>query len=135
MASKFLPIHDPSRKKARELCKNCCSNLERWQTITEYVTRNFSYDYIRAILIPKKNGLPDIDRCWKRRMGICLDIASMTVGMLKAVGINAYLIVGFADKKYHAWVEATISGKNYYYDHSNPKGTKVKEYQTTGLFE
>ena len=135
MSSKYLPVHDPSRRMAQEICKDCHSQLEKWIKITNYVNKSFVYDYIRAITIPKRGSLPDLDRCWNMHMGICLDIASMTTGMLQAVGINARLIFGFADRSYHAWVEAKIGDETYRYDHENPKDNKVKKYRKIRAFK
>lgn len=125
MASMYLPYHAESRVKARELVKDIRDPTERYKTITDFVTKNFRYDYIRAIKIPKKNGLPDIDHCWNTKMGVCLDIAAMTVGMLSAVGFKSYLCIGFADQCWHAWVETVVNGKRVRYDHTG----KAKKYK------
>ena len=119
--------------KAKELCQGLKTLPERYEAITKYVSDQFVYDYIRAATIPKKNGLPDIDRCWKRKMGICLDIASMTVGMLRAVSVPCNLVFGWADDNYHAWVEARIGGKRYLYDHDDPNG-RVKTYRKRNMY-
>jgi transglutaminase-like putative cysteine protease len=66
-------------------------------------------------------------------MGICLDIAAMTTGMLRAVATPANLIIGWADDKYHAWVEARIEGQRYLYDHDDPKG-QVKTYKRERMY-
>lgn len=129
MNSKLLPVHEPSRAYAQFLCTGIVSQAEKWQKVTAWVSKAFTYDFVRAFTTPKKNGTPDLERCWNLRMGICLDIASLTVGMLRACGINAYMVWGHADNNYHAWVEATISGKTYRYDHENIKGDKVKTYK------
>lgn len=130
MSNKLLPVHEPSRKYAVELCKGCKTKHEKWYTITNYVSRAFAYDYIRAILISKKNGVPDLDRTWKLHMGICLDIASLTVGMLRAVGINANMAFGKVGRYYHAWVEANIDGEFAMYDHDAKPG-KTLLYKKT----
>lgn len=115
----FLPYHTASRQAAREIVARLpTGDLEgRWNAITKYVDTMFGYDYIRAITVPKKNGYPDVDRCWKNRMGICMDIAAMTAGMLKAAGVPAKLVIGKANRQPHAWVEADIHGRTLRYDH------------------
>lgn len=101
-----LPKHDPSRRKAVELTKTCTNEEEKYQKITAYINRYFAYDFIRATQVArKKNVPPDIDRCWRYRMGICLDLSAMAVGMLDEIGIPATLVTGTADKTYHAWVQ------------------------------
>jgi transglutaminase-like putative cysteine protease len=109
------------------------SLLDRYNAITKYVSTKIAYDYIRAITIPKKNGLPNVARCWDCHMGICLDIASLTAGMLRAVSVPCNLVIGWADGQYHAWVEARIDGKRYLYDHDDPKGT-VKTYKRERMY-
>ena len=101
--------------------------------LTQYVSKHIMYDYVRAAMIPKKNGLPDVARCWDRRMGICLDIASLTAGMLRAVSIPASLVIGWADGRRHAWVEARIGGQRLLYDHDDPQG-KVKTYKRQRMY-
>ena len=59
-------------------------------------------------------------------MGICQDISSLVVIMLRAVGIKSYLCIGHADSTYHAWVQAYIGGKVYRYDHENRTGENVQ---------
>lgn len=127
--STMVPYYEPAAEKAKELTKGCTSQLMKYRIITEYVTRCFRYDYVRAILIPKKNGKPDVPRTWEKRMGICLDIASMTTGMLRAVCIKANMCTGKADGKNHAWVEAKVAGQKYIYDHDGKAKTYVTQYR------
>ena len=133
MANKYTPVHEPSRAKAKELCKGLRTLQERYEVITKYISDQFVYDYVRAITIPKKNGLPNVSRCWDKRMGICLDISSLTVNMLRAVSVPCNLVIGWAGGHYHAWVEARMNGKRYLYDHDDPQG-KVKVYKKERMY-
>lgn len=133
MANSYVPHYAPAEKKAKELCKGVRSLRERYDVITEYVSKHIVYDYIRAAVIPKRNGLPDVARCWNRQMGICLDISALTVGMLRAVSVPCNLVIGHADGNYHAWCEARIDGKKYLYDHDDPTG-KVKFYKKERMY-
>lgn len=54
--------------------------------------------------------LPDIKGLLKKKVGICYDIASLAVAMLRISGIPAKLVIGMADKNYHAWVEIINNG-------------------------
>lgn len=103
--SKYLPYHEPSILKAKELCAGLTDAKDKYKKIKDFVNRGFAYDYVKAINIPKRGGLPDIDSCWKKHMGICGDLAAMATGMMRAVGIKAYLVIGHADRICHAWVE------------------------------
>lgn len=124
--SVYVPHHTPSMVQAMKLTATAKSPLNKYNLITSYVTKNFVYDYVRAATIPKRNGLPNVDRCWRNHMGICLDIAAMTTGMLRAVGLKATLCIGHADQQYHAWVETNIDGRIYRYDHDG----KADSYHT-----
>lgn len=70
-----------------------------------WIKNHIAYDYIRAATIPKRgNVLPDIDRCFDQRRGICLDIAGMMVAMLRSMGIASRLEIGKCGRMNHAWV-------------------------------
>lgn len=125
--SRYVPYHAESQVMARQLCAGVRDPAERYRIITGYVTRNFQYDYIRAAKIAKLKGqYPDVDGCWKTHMGVCMDTAALTVGMLRAVGIRCYLCIGHAGAAYHAWVQAYIGGKVLLYDHDNQAKLPVK---------
>ena len=120
----MVPYHEESVAFAWTLTQSCRTHLDKFKKITSYITKFIRYDYVRAITIPKKNGKPDVPRTWEKQMGICIDIAALTTGMLRGVGIRAVMCVGKADRKNHAWVEAEIDGKRYRYDHDG----KAKKY-------
>lgn len=69
-----------------------------------YMESGYCYDYIRAILV-RNGNLPDIDRCYEKAMGICIDLAALTVALLRINGIPARMVIGYVGKQYHAWVE------------------------------
>ena len=122
----MVSYYKPAIKAALEITKDCKTQLEKYNTITEYISHNFAYDYIRAITIPKMNGKPDVPRTWKHHIGICIDIAALTTMMLRALGLKVRMCYGKADRRYHAWVEARIDEKNYRYDFSG----KADKYET-----
>lgn len=114
----YVPYHDGAAQKAVELSAGK-TQYKAYKAITAWVKHSFVYDYVKAYSVAKQKGvLPDVDGCWAKHMGICQDIASMTVGMLRAVGISARFVIGWAGKQYHAWVEADIGGKTYRFDHA-----------------
>ena len=126
MNSQIIPYHEPSVAFAKEITKGCKTRLGMFRAIIHCVSTMFRYDYIRAIQIANTNTKPDIQRTWEKRMGVCQDIAAMTTGMLRGVGINAKMCIGKADKRRHAWVEAEIDGRRFRYDHSG----KAQVYKT-----
>ena len=123
--SPYTPYHAESAQYARQLCRDASTTLEKYRIITSYISRIICYDYIRAAQIAKLKGQrPDIDGCWRKHMGICMDIAALTHNMLNSVGIKSYVCIGYADRQYHAWVEAVIKSVRYRYDHDG----KAKRY-------
>ena len=121
-----VPYHEASAAYARQLTAGMKTAKEKYDAITNYVSKEIKYDFIRAIKIPKHGGTPDVDHAWRDHMGICLDIAALTTGMLRAAKVPASMCIGKADKQQHAWVEAEIGGRKYRYDHDG----KAKAYKT-----
>ncbi len=91
------------------------TEVESYEEVCGFIAKGFVYDYIKAATI-KAGMLPDIDGCYLKRMGVCQDLSAVMCCMLRSQGIPARLMIGYADKNYHAWVEATFSGKDYFFD-------------------
>ena len=99
----------------KKLCNGQSKN-ENYQIIKSFIKNNFIYDFIKAKQI-KKGMLPDMRKLLKTKSGICFDIASFAVAMLRICKIPAKLVIGMADNQYHAWVEIiNEKDKNFYYD-------------------
>ena len=101
--------------KAEELCAGQETGREKYKVITEYVTHAFVYDFVRAVTT-RGDGVPDVDYCFNKGMGICLDLASTSVCMLRTQGVPAKLVIGNANGQYHAWVQATVDGEEKIFD-------------------
>ena len=114
--SQYINYHEIPElvKITKQLCANKGKN-DSYKAIKEYIKANFVYDYIKAVTI-KSGILPDIKGLMKKKQGICFDIASMAVAMLRITGIPAKLVIGHADNQYHAWVEIINDKKNIIYD-------------------
>lgn len=115
---------------ASEICEGLSSDSEKLETIRSYVTHNFVYDYIQALTV-SAGDLPNIDRCWEKRMGICQDLSAVTVCMLRTQGIPAKLMIGYADQNYHAWVAAYIGGEEIQFDPTADMKAIAKPVQYT----
>lgn len=103
-------------KQADKLCKDMTDQKEIFKTVCSYVTSNFVYDYIKSVTV-KPGLLPDIDGCWKNKMGICQDLSAMTCAMLRSQGIPARLMIGTVGaNNYHAWVVAVVDGEERFFD-------------------
>ncbi len=99
--------------KADELCAGK-SEREAYDAVCAYL-KTYAYDVIKAINI-KPGMLPDIDDCFERRRGVCQDLAAVMCCMLRTQGIPSRLVIGMADKNYHAWTVITLDGQDVFYD-------------------
>ena len=64
-------------------------------------------------------------------MGICQDLAAVTACMLRVQGVPAKLVIGYADKYYHAWNTVVINGQELFFDPTNAVGAiNAKKYST-----
>lgn len=105
-------------KQAQEMCKNMKDQGEIYKAVCTYVLQNFIYDYIKSVSVQSMSQqMPDIDGCWKNRMGICQDLAAMTCAMLRSQGVPARLMIGTVGANtYHAWVVAVVNGEERFFD-------------------
>ena len=118
---------------ADKLCKGK-NEKESFEAITKFMTSSFVYDFVKAATV-KAGVLPDIEGCYKKKMGVCQDLSAIMVCMLRSQGIPARLIIGYADKGYHAWTVTEIGGKDVFFDPtaalnaiSKPKKYTVERY-------
>lgn len=99
---------------AEKLCAGK-SQKDSYKLIRKYIIENFAYDFVKAVTV-KAGTLPDIDGTYKKRMGVCQDLSAVMICMLRTQGIPAKLMIGYADKNYHAWTVAIIEGKEVFFD-------------------
>lgn len=104
-------------------------DMEKFSVLCDFMTKNFLYDYVKAVTI-KAGQLPEIDSSWTKKMGVCQDLSAILCSMLRTQGLPARLIIGYADKQYHAWTVTTINGKDYFFDPTAAIGgiSKVIDY-------
>ena len=100
--------------RAKELCAGK-SEEEAFRAVCGFMKSGFMYDYIKALSV-KAGDLPDIDGCYDKRMGICQDLAAVMCCMLRTQGIHARLMIGYADKSYHAWTLTCVNGEDVFFD-------------------
>ncbi len=101
--------------KADELCAGKTDPLDIYQTLCDFMKNSFVYDYIKAVTV-QAGALPDIDGSYDKKMGVCQDLSAILCCMLRTQGLPARLIIGYADKQYHAWTTTEINGKEYFFD-------------------
>ena len=86
-----------------------------YDAVCNFISSEFAYDFVRAATI-SPGELPDIDYCYENRMGICQDLSAVMVCMLRVQGIPARLVIGYADKYYHAWTVTVLDGEEIFFD-------------------
>lgn len=97
------------------MCNSINEKIVKYSYICDYVVTHYRYDYVKAVL--KKSGArPDIDETYRKGMGICQDLAAVTVAMLRSQGIPSKLVIGYVGKQYHAWVTAKVGNKELFFD-------------------
>ena len=110
------------------------SPAQVYDSVCNYMANNFAYDYVRAKSVGAE-VLPDIEDSFTRQMGICQDLSAITVCMLRVQGIPARLMIGYADKQYHAWTVATVNGEEKFFDPTVAvNALKVKTYTTERFY-
>lgn len=89
--------------KAAELTKGESDPLKKVEKIYDFVVKTLSYDKEKAKTV-KSGYLPVLDDVLAAKKGICFDYASLMAGMLRSQGVPCKLVVGYAGKAYHAWI-------------------------------
>ena len=97
------------------ICAGLYSDQEKFEVIKKYITDNYVYDFDRAKKLTS-GTLPDINYCLENKKGICQDLAAMAACMLRVQGIPTKLVIGYADRYYHAWNNVYIDGEMILYD-------------------
>lgn len=91
--------------KAAELCAGKTSDIEKIAAVFGWVTSNVTYDHNLAATV-QTGYIPDPNRTYSKRTGICFDYASLMCAMLRSQSIPTRLVVGYASPDiWHAWNE------------------------------
>ena len=105
--------------KSVEICANATTPEQKVEAIYRYFMGVMSYDYVFAAEVGKgkhKGYLPSVDRTLITNTGVCFDFSALFACMLRAQGIPTQLVIGYADKTYHAWNNILVNGTWYQYD-------------------
>lgn len=90
-------------EKAAELTKDVSDPLEKVAKVYDYVVNTLTYDKEKAKNV-KSGYLPVLDTVLEEKKGICFDYAALMAGMLRSQEVPCKLVVGYAGKAYHAWI-------------------------------
>ena len=89
--------------KAAELCKSQTNTTGKIKAVYTYVIDNYSYDYDLARNV-KSGYIPDLDKDFVSKKGICFDYAATMTAMLRSQGVPAKMVFGYTGSTYHAWI-------------------------------
>lgn len=101
--------HQTIIHQAEDITSGMNDDREKAKAIYEFVSHHVTYDVEKA-----ENDIFNIDdsalTTLHSGMGICQDYAFLATGLLRAIGIEAHFVEGYAGER-HAWVEAKIDGE------------------------
>ncbi len=111
-----------------KICEGLTSDKEKVTAVYKWVSENITYDYILAMQV-KSGYLPDVEQVIKDHKAICFGYSAVMGCMLRVQGIPTQLVIGYADKTYHAWNKILVDGEWVRYDSTfaSTKG-KAKTY-------
>lgn len=92
---------------AKELTKDCTSELDAVAKVYDYIIKHITYDYDKAENV-EGGYLPDVDEILKIKTGICFDYSAVMASMLRSVGIPTRMEIGYSGDAYHAWISVYV---------------------------
>ncbi len=122
---------------AEELCGDTDDSEIMFDRIRGYVEKHFVFDYIAVYKLGRSSTeiLPDIDSLLQTGMGVCKDISSAVVAMLRSRGVPSVLVYGYGDGSPHSWVVADLGGRLVRYDPTAVlTGKRVGTYRTMRMY-
>lgn len=110
LPNQYVNYTDKSKTvaKAAELTKGAKTEVDAVKAVYDWVVKNLTYDKDRAAQVQSgalSGYLPNLDDVLAKKKGICFDYAGLMTAMLRSQGIPCKLVVGYAGKTYHAWID------------------------------
>ena len=99
-------------KKAASITKKCKNDLAKVKKVYNYVIKNYKYDKKLAKTV-KPGYVPNLNKIYKKKKGICFDYAALMTAMLRSRDIPCKLQIGYAGDIKHAWIDVYIRGKGW----------------------
>lgn len=123
LSSQFAPYLRPNQyvnykkntkcvKKAASLTKKSKTDLAKVKKVYRYVVKNFKYDKKLAASV-QAGYVPNLDKAYKKKKGICFDYAALMTAMLRSQGVPTKLVVGYTGNAYHAWINVYAKKKGW----------------------
>jgi transglutaminase-like putative cysteine protease len=101
--------------KSLEVCAGLTTDADKVKAVCKFLRDNMNYHFKRARSV-KTGYVPALDDVLAERKGVCFDYAALMACMLRVQAIPAKMVIGYADKMYHAWNEVLVDGKWKTYD-------------------
>lgn len=116
------------------LCAGLTSDADKLDAVRRYVVDHILYDYIQAETV-QSGYLPAVDEILAGGKGICFDYAALTACMLRTQGVPTKLVIGYADRIYHAWNDVLVDGEWRRIDTTaEANNMKVKRYTQERIY-
>lgn len=123
LSSQFAPYLRPNQyvnfkastkvvKKAAKITKSCKTDLSKVKKVYKYVIKTFKYDKKLAKKV-KVGYLPNLNKVYKKKKGICFDYAAVMTAMLRSQGVPTKLVIGYTGNAYHAWINVYSKKKGW----------------------
>lgn len=123
LSSQFAPYLRPNQyvnfkastkvvKKAAKITKGAKTDLAKVKKVYKYVIKTFKYDKKLAKTV-KVGYLPNLNKVYKKRKGICFDYAAVMTAMLRSQGVPTKLVIGYTGNAYHAWINVYSKKKGW----------------------
>lgn len=123
LSSQFAPYLRPNQyvnykkstkcvKKAASLTKKSKTDLAKVKKVYKWVIKNFKYNKKLAATV-KTGYLPNLDKVYKKKKGICFDYAATMTAMLRSQGVPTKLVIGYTGNAYHAWINVYSNKKGW----------------------
>jgi transglutaminase-like putative cysteine protease len=99
-------------KKAASLTKKSKTDLAKVKKVYNYVVKNYKYDKKKAATV-ETGYLPNLNKIYKKKKGICFDYAAVMTAMLRSQGVPTKLVIGYTGNLYHAWINVYSKKKGW----------------------
>ena len=80
--------------------------------VYNYVIKQYKYDKKKAKTV-QSGYIPNLDKIYKQKKGICFDYAAVMTAMLRSQGIPTKLVIGYTGNAYHAWISVYSKKKGW----------------------
>ena len=113
---RFFPRFGLCRRKPTACAAASATATGRVDAVYRWIVANIDYDRDLAGSITSgevTTYVPDPEKTYTTRKGICFDYASLMCAMLRSQGIPTRLVVGQTPLGYHAWNEVYFAGTGW----------------------